>query len=112
MQNIISESNTATFRLAHMTQEVQAPCPCEDIKSHHGIRTSNLFRYDVDKSSSTWIVTFLQLSFVRMHPSPNYYPYLDRWFQAHRERVEVKRGQWLEARIDGRWSRLSDADNR
>ena len=70
-------------------------------------------RYNVDKSQSTWKVTFEQRSYIRHHTSPSHAPYADMWINAHSDIVNVAHGQWLEGRqSDGGWALLSDADNR
>lgn len=73
---------------------------------------SGPFRYDVDKSSTDWIVTFRQVSRIRFHASQNHAPYTEMWVQPKTERLKVRPGQWLSAQVDGSWSRLSDADHR
>lgn len=71
------------------------------------------FRYDVDKASSDWKVTFQQRSQVRVHTNPGYYPYHQGWYGPGPKSVLIVHpGQWLEGRVSSGWSRLSDADHR
>ena len=69
------------------------------------------FTYDVDKSSTDWVVTFNQWSKIRHHTSRGYVPYMDYNCAAGDQSI-VKPNQWLEGMVNGRWSRLSDADHR
>lgn len=75
--------------------------------------SQQLFRYNVDKSSRDWVVTFNQVSKIRHHTNRNTYaPYREYTIYNRTDEFIVKPGQWLEGRVQNTWSLLIDADHR
>lgn len=83
----------------------------ESEKNAIGAREEASFTYRVERVGQNLVITFDQWSHIRHHTSRVYYPYLD-YRRRRNDQSVVRPDQWLEALINGRWSLLSDADNR
>ena len=102
-----------TFIVPEITEDVNSSEATKTFESTESIKSTEeaLFTYSVDKSSSNWVVTFNQYSKVRHHTSRLYYPYSEYNCRQGDQSI-VSPNQWLEGLVNGRWSLLSDADNR
>lgn len=69
------------------------------------------FTYDVQRVGNDLVITFNQWSQIKHHTSRGYYPNID-YHRRSGDQSIVKRNQWLQAKINGNWSLLGDADNR
>ncbi len=72
-------------------------------------------KYNVDKSSNNWVVSFESRVKVRIHTSRNWAPYSET-YGSPKNQIIVKPGQWIEMYIfvNGRWtwSLATDCDHR
>lgn len=70
-------------------------------------------RYNVDKSSSNWLVTYEDNCTTRLHTSPGFAPYVQFNCIAGKTQHTVKPGQWMTMQLSyNNWARMSDADHR
>lgn len=67
--------------------------------------------YTIKKSGANWHVTFNRILTVRVHLTRKHAPFYQKMFFP-RNVLVVKPGQWVEAKINGRWAFLTDVGRR
>lgn len=112
-----AQSGRISGRIKYQLRVEFAPLSTRELREARAETASSenaaaAFRYHVDKSRSVWKVRFAQFSTVRIHTSPKWAPHLIKSFRAKKDILLVKPGQWIEGKINGRWSLLTDADHR
>lgn len=80
----------------------------------NGIEIQSYWNYDIEQDGENLIFSFRGRPFlrkIRHHSSSGYYPYIDMNL-SRGNKIVIEPDQWLEGLVDGRWSFLTDADNR
>lgn len=79
-----------------------------------GSEVKDYWSYDIERSGASLVFSFESRPFfrtIRIHTSPNYFPYLGR-NMTRGDTHTILPNQWLEGLYDGDWSYLTGADNR